>query len=42
MHLPQLLPAVRHYRWVLASCHSGAELSVALEAASWALDDDLR
>lgn len=42
MHLPQLLPAMQHYRWVLMTCHAGAELDVALEMAKGQLDDDLR
>ena len=42
MHLPHMLPAVRHYRSVLAACHAGAELDAALGDAHAFLDDDLR
>jgi hypothetical protein len=33
---------MQHYRWVLMTCHSGAELEVALEMAKGHLSDDLR
>ncbi|KAI8469305.1 MAG: hypothetical protein J3K34DRAFT_283926 [Monoraphidium minutum] len=42
LHLPHLLPSIQHYRWVLMTCHSGAELDVALEMARGHLSDDLR
>jgi hypothetical protein len=42
LHLPQLLAPMQHYRWVLMTCHAGAELDVALEMAKGHLSDDLR
>jgi alpha-glucan,water dikinase len=42
MHLPQLIPAIQHYHWVLKTCHSGAELDTALTCAQGFVDPDLR
>jgi hypothetical protein len=42
MHLPQLIPAISHYHWVLKTCHSGAELDTALTCAQGFVDPDLR
>jgi len=33
---------MQHYRWVLMTCHAGAELDVAVEMAKEHLDNDLR
>lgn len=42
MHLPQLIPAIQHYHWVLKTCHAGAELDTALTCAQGFVDPDLR
>lgn len=42
LHLPHLIPAMRHYAWVLKTTHAGADLDVALEMAKGGLDEDLR
>lgn len=42
MHLPQLIPAMQHYHWVLKTCHAGAELDTALNCAQGFVDGDLR
>ncbi|WIA21598.1 hypothetical protein OEZ85_000786 [Tetradesmus obliquus] len=42
MHLPQLIPPISHYHWVLKTCHSGAELDTALTCAQGFVDPDLR
>eukprot|EP00882_Tetradesmus_deserticola_P013501 GHRQ01014333.1.p2 GENE.GHRQ01014333.1~~GHRQ01014333.1.p2 ORF type:complete len:240 (+),score=111.68 GHRQ01014333.1:1275-1994(+) len=42
MHLPQLIPPIQHYHWVLKTCHSGAELDTALTCAQGFVDPDLR
>lgn len=42
LHLPQLIPAMQHYRWVLKTCHAGAELDTALTCAQGFVDPDLR
>lgn len=26
MHLPHLIPAMKHYLWILKTCHSGADM----------------
>jgi hypothetical protein len=42
LHLPQLIPPMQHYHWVLKTCHAGAELDTALTCAQGFVDPDLR
>ena len=41
MHLPHLMGAFQHYLWILKTCHSGADMDVALEMARGGLEGDL-
>ena len=41
LHLPQLIPAMQHYLWILKMTHSGADLDTSLEMAKGALDGGL-
>ena len=41
LHLPQLIPAMQHYLWILKTTHSGADLDTSLEMAKGALDGGL-
>ncbi|KAK9862996.1 hypothetical protein WJX84_004122 [Apatococcus fuscideae] len=40
-HLPQLIGPFKHFLWILKTCHSGADMDVALEMAKGYLDGDL-
>ena len=42
MVLPQLIGPMQHYRWILQTTHSGADMDVALQMAQGSLDGDLR
>ncbi|KAL6770951.1 GWD2 [Auxenochlorella protothecoides x Auxenochlorella symbiontica] len=41
LHLPQLIPSMKHYLWILKTTHSGADMDVALEMARGHLDGEL-
>ena len=41
LHLPHLIGPFKHFLWILKTCHSGADMDVALEMAKGHLDGDL-
>lgn len=40
-HLPQLIPSMQHYLWILKTTHAGADLDVAFEMTRGRLDGEL-
>eukprot|EP00899_Mesostigma_viride_P013200 jgi/Mesvir1/21881/Mv01950-RA.1 len=42
MHLPHLIPAFKHFLWVLKTVHAGADLDVMMEMSKGFLDDGLK
>ncbi|BBN15807.1 hypothetical protein MPTK1_7g01020 [Marchantia polymorpha subsp. ruderalis] len=42
LFLPQLIPAFKHFLWVLKTVHSGADLDVAMEMSKKYMDEDLK
>lgn len=38
IHLPQLIPDMKHYLWILKTVHSGADLGFMVEHGKWGLE----
>eukprot|EP00184_Porphyridium_aerugineum_P007024 CAMPEP_0184695308 /NCGR_PEP_ID=MMETSP0313-20130426/2986_1 /TAXON_ID=2792 /ORGANISM="Porphyridium aerugineum, Strain SAG 1380-2" /LENGTH=1117 /DNA_ID=CAMNT_0027153743 /DNA_START=54 /DNA_END=3407 /DNA_ORIENTATION=- len=37
-HLPQMIPDMKHYLWILTTVHGGADLGFITESSKWALE----
>ncbi|KAI8469254.1 MAG: glutathione synthetase ATP-binding domain-like protein [Monoraphidium minutum] len=42
MHLPHLIGPMKHYLWILKTCHSGADMDTAAEMCKGYMDEETR